>query len=394
MTGFGVYVHFPWCRSLCPYCDFAVAIPGRNGIPHTAYLQAVLTELDTRSRVFAGRRLSSIYIGGGTPSLWSPACVQQLIDRIRARFDIVDDRNALEITLEANPSDCTDDNLRAWQSIGIGRLSIGVQSSDTHTLRILGRDHGQGDGQGAVHRAQTSGFKRISGDVIFGVPGSVDGRAGQLDPAVALLADTGIGHLSVYELTIEEHTRFGSQARRKVLTPIEDEILTDIYVAVHHTLAARGFEHYEISSYARPEHRSVHNQLYWRGAEYLGLGNGAASYRRLSGGGGERTTNVRSVKQYVRRLSADTLSTSPENVIAERVTTTAFAASIEHIWLGLRTRDGVEEAVMDLVPGVRDWLVQGGLACSRDGRICPTLQGFLYSNTIAARVVAAGRESR
>jgi len=356
----GVYLHFPWCRKRCPYCDFAVEV---GAPPHEAYLDAISRELDARAGGFTGE-LVSIYLGGGTPSLWRPDCIAEAIARIRARFAGA----PREVTIEANPTDCTDANLAAWRAAGIGRISIGVQSFEPRELVVLGRDHRFGDGRAAVARSLAAGFA-TSADFIMGVAGVPD--AG--DPVV----DTSADHLSVYELTIEERTAFGQRVRDGRLVPLPEDRLTDLYVAMHHRLTAEGYEHYEISSYARPGQRAVHNSLYWRGAAFLGLGVGAASLELTSDGGGRRATNPRRAADYLAApgAPAEVVDSTPDELAAERA------------WLGLRTSDGVAEADLAPAAGLADWLVGQGLADRRGARICPTLRGFLFADRIASRVV-------
>lgn len=373
----GVYIHYPWCRRLCPYCDFPVAVARDGAIPHHEYLAAVLRELAERRGDFAGRRLRSIYFGGGTPSLWPDDCLATAIREVVEAFDarIAD----LEITIEANPTDCTAPIMTSWRSAGIDRLSIGVQSVAARTLVALGRDHRMGDGVAAVRRARDAGFPRITADVIFGVP---DGEPGDTGQSLTAIAEADVGHISVYELTIEDRTAFGRAARAGTLIPLDDEILAEAYSAVHWALIARGYEHYEVSSYARPGQRSVHNQLYWRGAEYLGLGNGAASFRRLPGdAGAERVTNQRSVKRYLKARG--------EQRVATREALDPEAVADDLLWLGMRTADGIPWTALDHRPEARQWLLENLLAEQRHDRIQPTLKGFLYCDRIAARLLGA-----
>ncbi|HEU4614789.1 MAG TPA: coproporphyrinogen-III oxidase family protein, partial [Kofleriaceae bacterium] len=283
MTDTGVYLHYPWCRKLCPYCDFAVEV----GTPrHDEYLDAILRELDSRAPRYAGARLVSIYLGGGTPSLWRPDCIGRAIEAIRARFGARTDE--LEITIEANPTDCDDERLAAWRAAGINRISIGVQSLAADELVVLGRDHRFGDGTEALARVLAAGGFTVSCDFILGVP-----------PRKRPQFVTNVDHLSVYELTIEERTAFGHRVKSGRLVPLDEDALTELYVATHDELTAAGFEHYEISSYARPGRRAVHNSLYWRGAPFLGLGVGAASLWLAPEGGGERATNPRRAADYL-----------------------------------------------------------------------------------------------
>jgi oxygen-independent coproporphyrinogen III oxidase len=341
---------------------------------HERYLAAILAELDARADDYRGD-LVSIYLGGGTPSLWDPACVGEAIAAIERRFS----GRAQEITLEANPIDCEPDRLAAWRQAGVNRLSIGVQSTVAQELVVLGRDHRFGDGRAAVERALAAGFT-VSADFILGTPTGDPGRI----PDVFGEVD----HLSVYELTIEERTAFGQRARDGRLVPRSEDELEALYVATHEALARKGFEHYEISSYAKPGKRAVHNSLYWRGAPFLGLGVGAASLAVHADGSGERRTNPRKVADYLGGVAAEVTAIAPAEMAADRA------------WLGMRTADGVAEA--ELPTDVVEWALAEGLAERRDGPrwsgpgsarsagwICPTLRGFLMADRIAARIVQA-----
>jgi oxygen-independent coproporphyrinogen-3 oxidase len=355
----GVYLHFPWCRKVCPYCDFAVEV---GTPPHEAYLAAILVELDLRAPRFGGE-LASIYVGGGTPSLWRPDCLARALVAIRAKFG-----DPREVTIEANPTDCQPEALAAWRAAGITRVSIGVQSFDADELVVLGRDHRFGDGRTAIAAASAAGLS-VSADFILGTP--LAGRTARIP------GEPAADHLSIYELTIEERTAFGARVRAGRLVPLDEETLVGLYVATHEHLTSRGFEHYEISSYARPGNRAVHNARYWRAVPYLGLGASAASLCLAPDGGGERATNPRSAVEYLREpgAPAEVARISPREMAADRT------------WLGLRTSDGVPEGEVD--PAVVNWLLDQGLAERRSDRICPTLRGFLMADRIAARVVAA-----
>ncbi|MDX2094191.1 MAG: coproporphyrinogen-III oxidase family protein [Kofleriaceae bacterium] len=366
ITGLGVYLHFPWCRKLCPYCDFAVEV----GTPlHDAYLDGILAELARRAPAFPGA-LVSIYLGGGTPSLWRADCIAKAIAAICEHYG----QTPREVTIEANPTDVTDDNLAAWRMAGITRVSIGVQSLEPSDLVVLGRDHRFGDGRAAVERALAAGLT-TSADFILGTPGPTARM-----PASRTAVETlGADHLSVYELTIEERTAFGQRVRDGRLVPLDEDLLEEKYVATHERLLAAGYEHYEISSYARPGKRAVHNSLYWQGAPFLGLGVGAASLELGPDGSGVRATNPRRAAAYLADpgTPADSITSSPSEMAADRV------------WLGLRTSDGVRADDLAPTGGLVDELISQGLLERRDDRICPTLRGFLMADHVAARVVQA-----
>nr|HEX4317631.1 coproporphyrinogen-III oxidase family protein [Kofleriaceae bacterium] len=357
---FGVYIHFPWCRKRCPYCDFAVEL---GDPPHARYADAIVDELAARAPAYdAAGDLVSIYVGGGTPSLWHPDELARAVAAVRARFG----GDPLEITVEANPTDLDDAHLAAWRAAGVTRLSIGVQSHAADELVVLGRDHRFGDGPAAVARGLAHRGFEISADYILGVP---TGRAA-LPPE-----PPATGHASVYELTIEDRTAFGQRARDGRLVPLADDALAELYIATHHAFTAAGFEHYEISSYARPGKRAVHNSLYWQGAPYLGLGASAASLAVAPDGSGTRTTNPRRADAYLAGAPAEVAHHDPREMAADRA------------WLAMRTRDGVAETV--LPAALAGELVDRGLAERLGGRICPTLRGFLMADRVATRIVQA-----
>jgi oxygen-independent coproporphyrinogen-3 oxidase len=238
---------------------------------------------------------------------------------------------------------------------------------------VLGRDHRFGDGRAAIERSMAAGFT-TSADFILGVPTA--NRAQELA--------TTPDHLSIYELTIEERTSFGQRVRDGRLVPLDEDALTDLYLGTHDQLVAAGYEHYEISSYARPGKRAIHNSLYWRGTPYLGLGVGAASLEVTAAGDAIRATNPRRATAYFADVGAPAESTTiPEAEMAA-----------DRAWLGLRTADGVSEVSLQPAEGVADWLVSEGLAVRRGGAICPTLHGFLMADRIAARIVQAWRPQR
>lgn len=318
----------------------------------------MLRELDARAESFPGE-LVSIYLGGGTPSLWRPDCIAAAIAAITERYG----GRPRETTIEANPTDVTDDNLAAWRAAGIDRVSIGVQSLEPGALVTLGRDHRFGDGRAAVARALAAGLT-TSADFILGTPGSRSD-----------VETLGADHLSVYELTIEERTAFGQRVRDGRLVPLDEDVLTELYTRTHAQLLEAGYEHYEVSSYARPGKRAVHNSLYWRGEPYLGLGVGAASLELRADGSAIRVTNPRRWTVYRGDPGAP----------AERTVVPAAEMACDRLWLGMRTIDGVVEE--GLPASLADeWLVSG-LAERRGGRICPTLRGFLMADRMAASIV-------
>lgn len=373
----GIYIHFPWCRNRCPYCDFAIALAPK-GPPHQRYLEAVLAELAYRAELYDGKELVSIYFGGGTPSLWEPSCLATLIDTCCQRFAA--DKSRLEISLECNPSDCTEDAFSAWRGAGINRLLIGVQATNASDLVTLGRDHAMGDGLAALTKTLNAGFASVGADVILGVPG-VGARAGTSSAGLASLRDVaslGPQHISAYELTIEERTPFAKMVARGELVPENEDRLASIYLQAHEILGESGYQHYEVSSYCLPGARAVHNSLYWQGADYLGLGNGAASLLVHANGAARRSQNRRSAGHYLNNQASQHVDFS------EEISAGDFAR--ERLWLAMRTTDGVaDEACEVRAPVWRD-LENQGLIERVAGRIRPTIRGFLYNNQLISRL--------
>ena len=374
---FGVYIHFPYCRKRCPYCDFAVHARAR--IPHEEYARAVRRELDARAPLYAGRRLVSVYFGGGTPGLWRADCLGGVLAAVRAAFPA---DGAVEVTVEANPDDLPRAHLAALRAAGVNRLSIGVQSLQDKHLHTLGRLHGRAEAERAVADARAAGFDNLSVDLMFGLPAqTLTELEADLGGVLALEAD----HVSVYNLTVEPRTAFGGLARAGVLSVPDSGVAAEMYERIDERLARAGYGHYEISSWARPGRRAVHNTLYWTGGEYLGLGCSASSFRRLPDGGGERFSVARSVDAWLR---------APD--VTSHETLDPAALEREAVWLGLRLLDGIDRAAHRRLYGVDpvaahaaevDRLVVEGLAEVTPERLRLTRRGVLFADEVGARFV-------
>ena len=287
----GVYVHFPFCMHVCPYCDFAVQ--AARVIPHEAYADAVLAELEARASRFEGARLVSIYFGGGTPGLWSPSCVARVIRAICGRWPALDDAEdlglarevgapwAVEVTVEVNPARAPLDHLRALYEAGVNRLSVGVQSFDDAYLARLGRDHQAAQARETLAQAHSAGFRRVSLDLIFGGPGQT---LDDLDRDLAALGEQPyLDHASLYEMTFEPKTPFGRQLARGLMREAGEDTMAEMFERCARALSAQGYQHYEIGSHAKPGRWSRHNSLYWQGCEYMGLGVGAHELAYVDG---------------------------------------------------------------------------------------------------------------
>ena len=258
-----LYVHLPWCVKKCPYCDFNSH--ERSGpLPEKAYLQALTRDLEAALSSVWGRRIHSIFIGGGTPSLFSAAAIDELLASIRARLAVDPDA---EITLEANPGTAEAERFQGYRAAGVNRLSVGVQSFDDAMLKALGRIHGADEARRAVGMALDT-FGNVNIDLMYGLPGQSLAKArADIEEGVR----TGVPHLSAYQLTIEPNTEFYS---RPPQLP-EHEAAADMQVMAEEMLAQAGFGHYETSAFARTGHRCRHNLNYWEFGDYLGIGAGA-----------------------------------------------------------------------------------------------------------------------
>lgn len=358
---FGVYVHFPFCRARCPYCDFATDV--RQPIPHDACADAVTAEIARRAPLFANRRAHTLYFGGGTPGLWRADAVARVVTAVAQVFGAPG-----EVTIEINPGETDPAAMRALHAAGATRASLGLQSLDDATLRALGRLHDADDGRAVVRDARAAGFASISCDLILGAPHqSPTAFVTDVRELVALAPD----HVSVYALTIEPGTPFG-QMRLAGRLSVDADVQAAMYDAAIEVLEGAGYEHYEISNFARPGQRSRHNQIYWTGGEYLGLGVGAHSRRLLAGGASERFANP---SRYEAWLAA-------QGEVAMHETLDAAATRREAAWLGLRMRDGVLRGAL---PSPPDDLVRAGLLEEQGDRVRLTRRGLAHHDAVGAR---------
>lgn len=337
-----VYVHFPWCLAKCPYCDFVSYAATRDDIDHRGYAEAVLREARRRAETYRPEAIGTVFFGGGTPSLWSPAELGRVLAELKALYPVAPDA---EVTVECNPTSLDYDRARALIDVGVNRLSVGTQSLRAEQLKFLGRLHDPAGARAAVAAAQKAGVPRLSTDLIFGLPDqSVEDARDQ----AAALADTGLTHLSCYQLTIEPGTQFGERKKRGLLPLADDGAVADAFLAIDETLEARGLRHYEISNYAQPGEEARHNLAYWRGDEYIGLGCGAYGMTRTlradAQRGGTRWRNAIVPDKYMQDapvMSVEALT--PEDLLKER------------IMLGLRIAEGIDLGAAGRDLGIEPW---------------------------------------
>jgi oxygen-independent coproporphyrinogen-3 oxidase len=331
----GLYLHIPFCKQACHYCNFHFSTSLRY---RDEMVAALLRELAWRHRYLAAPTLSSVYFGGGTPSLLSPAALQQLFAGIQTYFNLSADA---EITLEANPDDLTPDYLAGLRDTPVNRLSIGIQSFHEDDLRFMNRAHNAEEAHRCLERAQAAGFSQLTIDLIYGAPTTSDERwIANIDTALAF----GLPHLSCYALTVEPRTALAHQVKTgQVASPDDNQAARQFEILVDR-LEAAGYLHYEISNFARPDALAVHNSNYWRGAPYLGLGPAAHSYD-----GQSRQWNVANNARYLRRLAEVDPATPPdpeEEPLFEREVLSPADQYNEYVMTGLRTMWGVQLSML------------------------------------------------
>ncbi len=370
-----LYVHIPFCLARkCLYCDF-VSMP-YSRTASERYLAALAKELSLVPFPEDKRTLGSLFIGGGTPTALEAGQLAKLMGAIREKFGF---RQGAEVTAEANPATIDAEKLGALAENGINRLSIGVQSFSGRELMVLGRLHSPKDALDAVKAAREAGFKEISIDLIYGIPGQTEEDWKRtLETALELEA----GHISAYELTLEEDTPLSGLVKNgAVALPGEDETL-GLYFLACETLEGAGYVHYEVSNYALPGRESLHNMNYWRRGEYLGVGAAAHSFMN-----GKRWKNTDDILRYMEVLEAGAL---PAEDVAELA---PEEEKREFVFLGLRTLEGLSvSAGKDLlgtdIAEAAAPLVKEGLLTISNGRLHATRSGFPVLNTVILRLLA------
>jgi len=372
----GLYLHTPFCTSVCPYCDFAVTIAGSSR--RESYLHALDLEI-TRVRDY-GFCFDTIYLGGGTPSSLTPEQLGRVLSKITAELDLAPDATH---HLEVNPEDVSNTTAGAWRELGFSFASLGVQSFDDEALGFLGRRH---RAAGAIRAAETlraAGFATVSVDLIFGLPGqTADDWRRQLETVLSL----GVHHLSCYQLTIHDGTVFGRRRTRGELQELNEDGQTELYLLTHEVLGAAGWEGYEVSNFAKAtKHRSKHNQKYWDHTPYLGLGPSAHSFV-----GRSRWWNQRKVRLWSAALEHDRSPVEGEETLTDN------ELFFEAVMLGLRTADGIDleklqqhfgdEVAAFNEPAVERLTTSGHLRCN-GRRIQPTPRGMAIAEGLVKSIL-------
>jgi oxygen-independent coproporphyrinogen-3 oxidase len=366
-----LYIHWPFCKAKCPYCDFNSHV--RAGVDEGRWRSALLAELDHYGAATKGRRLVSIFFGGGTPSLMPPATAAALLDRAALHWQLAPD---IEVTLEANPTSVEAARLRDFRDAGINRASLGVQALDNAALKFLGRGHDAREARAAVAAAAKT-FARYSFDLIYARPDqSIASWQAELDEALAMAGD----HLSVYQLTIEPGTAFATAHARGAFTLPDEDTLGALYETTQERLDRAGLAAYEISNHARPGGACRHNLVYWRYGDYIGVGPGAHGRVTLDGAK-HATRQARAPETWLAAVEAAGHATE------ERTPLAAAERMEEMLMMGLRLSDGVarDHFIAETGRAPEDALDPAALASLVDG-------GFLVLDDLGLRATAAGRQ--
>ena len=375
-----IYVHIPFCRQKCIYCAF-YSVPCRNPQPVDEYVDALCAEIALRKNDLPGEKADTLYFGGGTPSLLSPELIGRISRALAENFDM---SQLQEFTFEANPEQLTKEYLHEIKTLGMNRLSIGVQSFSNTDLKFLNRRHTAQQAIEAVKTAQDCGFDNISVDLIYGIP-----VAGQevWERNLAMVESLDIQHLSCYSLTFEPGTAYAKMVEKGLATPCDEDDVLRQYNALTQWAVGSGFEQYEISNFAKNGRRSRHNSGYWNRTHYLGFGASAHSYN-----GSRRRWNVSAVADYVKNVRTGLQYFETE-------TLTPADCLNEYLMTALRTCDGLKTSVLakdfpdflpHLQPKLQRLVSQGLLQPTPDG-YAPTPQGLLMADGMAAELFVVGR---
>ncbi|MGA7387250.1 MAG: radical SAM family heme chaperone HemW [Pseudolabrys sp.] len=377
---FAVYVHWPFCLSKCPYCDFN-SHARHGGIDEARFLRAYKTEITATAARVPGRTVSSIFFGGGTPSLMQPSSVQTILDCISKHWTVAPN---IEVTLEANPTSVEVTRFRGFRAAGVNRLSLGVQALDDASLKELGRLHTAQEALNAVAVARSI-FDRYSFDLIYARPQqTLDAWAAELNRAIAEAAE----HLSLYQLTIEPDTPFAGLYKAGKLTIPDEDLARDLYDLTQTVCADAGLPAYEISNHARPGAECRHNLVYWRGHDYAGIGPGAHGRLTIDGRRVATATETRPEAWLMRVEESGTGLTVEEKL-------TSGEAADEYLVMGLRLAEGIDPARYSALSGraldpkrISILREEGAVETTADGRLRVTQSGFPLLDAVVADLAA------
>lgn len=370
----GIYIHIPFCKKQCSYCDFHFSTT------FEAYrdelIDCLIKEISLRNAYLQGEVVKTIYFGGGTPSLLSKPEISLLLDAVSTYFEL---DNELEITLEANPDDITSASLNTWKSAGINRLSIGLQSFKASDLQWMNRAHTAEESEKCVSLARAAGFEHLTVDLMYGLPDLTDE---EWQNHIQKVVDMGVNHISAYCLTIEEKTPLNKWVQNGKIIPSTEDQQSRQFMILLETLEKNGFDQYEISNFARAGHESQHNSNYWKGQKYLGIGPSAHSFDSVS-----RSWNVSHNRKYIQGISSNSPNFETEILsIKDQFN--------ERILTGLRTIYGVSTHELHrlhpipeaLIERASSFIEQGWMIAENDGKWVLTKQGKLRADYVAAEL--------
>ena len=372
----GIYIHIPFCKSFCGYCDF-YSITDNSLMDDL--VQSVIREASLRSSYLEGETVETLYFGGGTPSLLGPAATARLISELKRNFPISDDP---EITFEVNPDDVYEGMFGELKKAGINRISLGVQSWDDKRLRYLGRRHDSAQSARALEMVFREGIKNVSVDLIYGVPGMT---TADLKADLEKTFTFPVTHLSAYHLTVEEGTRFGRMKKAGKLKETDEEISASMFSLLGRICGEHGFMHYEISNFAREGYISRHNSSYWKQVAYLGFGPSAHSFD-----GRSRQWNVSDVRKYIKAISNGEIPCEREDL--DRIT-----VFNEYVMTSLRTMWGIDlthveefydKELHDYLVNLSGKYIRYGLMKREKNTLVLTDQGRMISDNIIAELLA------
>ena len=368
----GIYIHIPFCQQACYYCDFYFSTSQKLTDP---VIDAICKELSLRKKYTGDEKISTIYLGGGTPSLLKPAYITRLLDAVYAHYNV---KAGPEVTIEANPEDISRTKLNTWEKAGINRLSLGVQSFDNKVLAYMNRVHNAGKALASLDMIRTSAFKNVNVDLIYGV---LPGSHKRWEKDLEILLKYRPVHISAYNLTIEENTVFGRWARRGKLQVPDDDFSAEEYEILVSMLEHEGYLHYEISNFCLPGYESQHNSAYWKNKYYLGVGPAAHSFNHKS-----RQYNVSNNALYVRAIADNKIPATIEPLTRENQINDYILTSLRTMW-GTSFHTIKEKWGYDLLQSNRsliERLKAGGMCRIDAGKIVLTEKGFLLADKIAS----------
>lgn len=369
----GLYIHIPFCKQACHYCDFHFSTNLQLLSP---VVESIVLEMELRKDYLKGESVDTVYFGGGTPSLLPAAALEQILDQVARIFP----GKKLEITLEANPDDLDPNSLATWKSLGIDRLSLGIQSFQDEILKAYNRAHNAQQAKQAIQLGRSAGFEKFSIDLIYGFP-HANHDLWKKDLKEALLLDPG--HLSAYSLTLEPKTTFGNWAKKGRFIPAEEEFVAQQFEWLQEQCDQAGYQQYEISNFSRPDQAAIHNSNYWKRIPYLGIGPSAHSFD-----GNARGYNPPSNPRYVQTLAASKLPFVVENLEKEELINEEILTCLRTSW-GLDTASMADRYQVDLLEikaASIAKLTALGMIHTEGKTLTLTRKGQLLADSIAAEI--------